>query len=340
MIIRHMQGTFGTLDGEQLRLDTGLNIIYAPNESGKSTWCAFLRAMLYGIDTSRRARAGFVPDKQKYAPWSGKPMAGELELEQDGRRITIRRWTEAPGAPLRGFSAVYTGTDIPVPGLTATDAGEQLTGVSAEVFQRSAFIGQGGLVVTGTPELERRISAIVTSGEEASSYTEADAQLRAWLRRRRSGQHGALPELEQRIADTETQLHRLERNAQEQAACADELRQTESELQTVTDQMNAARQRQRRAALSSMGEEKSNLRTLEQALEQARRDAAAKRTALEQTHFGVQTPDEAGETAERDAQQAESLADTAAHGGKPYFWIAALVLAVAVLRLVRSGQMV
>ena len=328
MIIRHMQGTFGTLDGEQLRLDTGLNIIYAPNESGKSTWCAFLRAMLYGIDTSQRARAGFVPDKQKYSPWSGKPMAGELELEQDGKRITIRRWTEAKSAPMRAFSAVYTGTDIPVPGLTATDAGEQLTGVSAEVFQRSAFIGQGGLVVTGTPELERRISAIVTSGEEASSYTEADAQLRAWLRRRRSGQHGALPELEQRIADTETQLHRLERNAQEQAACAAELRETEAELQTVTDQMTAARQRQRRAALSSMGEEKSNLRTLEQTLEQARRDAAAKRTALEQTHFGVQTPDEAGETAERDAQRAQALSDTAAHGGKPYFWIAALVLLI------------
>lgn len=327
MIIRHMQGTFGTLDGEQLRLDTGLNIIYAPNESGKSTWCAFLRAMLYGIDTSQRARAGFVPDKQKYAPWSGKPMAGELELEQGGKRITIRRWTEAPNAPLRGFSAVYTGTDIPVPGLTAADAGERLTGVSAEVFARTAFIGQGGLVVTGTPELEKRISAIVTSGEEASSYTEADAQLRAWLRRRRSGQHGALPELEGRITTVEEQLHRLERNAQEQAACAAEIAQTDAELQTVTEQMNAARQRQRRAALSSMGEEKSNLRTLEQTLEQARRDAAAKRTALEQTHFGVQTPDEAGETAERDAQRAESLAGTAEHGGKPYFWIAALVLA-------------
>lgn len=327
MIIRHMQGTFGTLDDEQLRLDTGLNIIYAPNESGKSTWCAFLRAMLYGIDTSQRARAGFVPDKQKYTPWSGKPMAGELELEQGGKCITIRRWTEAPNAPLRGFSAVYTGTDIPVPGMTAADAGEQLTGVSAEVFARTAFIGQGGLVVTGTPELEKRISAIVTSGEEASSYTEADAQLRAWLRRRRSGQHGALPELEGRITTVEEQLHRLERNAQEQAACAAELQQTDAELQTVTEQMNAARQRQRRAALSSMGEEKSNLRTLEQTLEQARRDAAARRTALEQTHFGVQTPDEAGETAERDAQRAEALAGTAEHGGKPYFWIAALVLA-------------
>ena len=138
MIIRHMQGTFGTLDGEQLRLDTGLNIIYAPNESGKSTWCAFLRAMLYGIDTSQRARAGFVPDKQKYAPWSGKPMAGELELEQGGKRITIRRWTEAPNAPLRGFLAVYTGTDIPVPGLTAADAGERLTGNGRDGAFRSA----------------------------------------------------------------------------------------------------------------------------------------------------------------------------------------------------------
>ena len=175
--------------------------------------------------------------------------------------------------------------------------------------------------------MEKRISAIVTSGEEASSYTEADAQLRAWLHRRRSGQHGALPKLEGRISTVEEQLHRLERNAQEQAACAAELKQTDAELQTVTEQMNAARQRQRRAALSSMGEEKSNLRTLEQTLEQARRDAAAKRTALEQTHFGVQTPDEAGEIAERDAQWAESLADTAAHGGKPFFWVAALVLA-------------
>ena len=41
-----MKGTFGTLAGEELKLGEGLNIIYAPNESGKSTWCAFLRAML------------------------------------------------------------------------------------------------------------------------------------------------------------------------------------------------------------------------------------------------------------------------------------------------------
>ena len=169
MIIRRMKGTFGTLAGEELKLGEGLNIIYAPNESGKSTWCAFLRAMLYGVDTAQRAKGGQLPDKTKYAPWSGAPMEGELELEHGGKRITLRRWTAAPNAPMREFSAVYTGTDIPVPGMTASDAGEQLTGVSADVFCRSAFIGQGGGALTGTPELEKRISAIVTSGQEESS---------------------------------------------------------------------------------------------------------------------------------------------------------------------------
>ena len=80
MIIRRMKGTFGTLAGEELKLGEGLNIIYAPNESGKSTWCAFLRAMLYGVDTAQRAKGGQLPDKTKYAPWSGAPMEGELEL--------------------------------------------------------------------------------------------------------------------------------------------------------------------------------------------------------------------------------------------------------------------
>ena len=49
MRIRKMQATFGKLSGESISFHGGLNVIYAPNESGKSTWCAFIRAMLYGV---------------------------------------------------------------------------------------------------------------------------------------------------------------------------------------------------------------------------------------------------------------------------------------------------
>ena len=44
MIIKRMTASFGCLDGKTLELKPGLNVIAAPNESGKSTWCMFLAA--------------------------------------------------------------------------------------------------------------------------------------------------------------------------------------------------------------------------------------------------------------------------------------------------------
>ena len=51
MKIRKMRATFGKLQNDTLSFHDGLNVIFAPNESGKSTWCAFISAMLYGIDS-------------------------------------------------------------------------------------------------------------------------------------------------------------------------------------------------------------------------------------------------------------------------------------------------
>ena len=43
MDILHLTGTFGRLDHSELSLSPGLNVLYAPNETGKSTWGAFIR---------------------------------------------------------------------------------------------------------------------------------------------------------------------------------------------------------------------------------------------------------------------------------------------------------
>ena len=91
MTIRKMTATFGRLDRAELCLEDGLNLLELPNEGGKSTWCAFLLAMFYGIDTSRRAARGTIPAKTKFKPWSGAAMEGRIELEWQGREITIER---------------------------------------------------------------------------------------------------------------------------------------------------------------------------------------------------------------------------------------------------------
>ena len=169
MKIRSMTAIFGKLDRARLELGDGLNLIYAPNEGGKSTWAAFWKAMLYGIDTRDRDKKGYLADKNRYQPWSGAPMEGTMDLEWQGRDITLRRGPKG-SAPFGAFSAVYTGTEEAVPGLTAANCGELLTGVGREVFERSAFIGSGGdLAVTAAPELARRIAALVSSTAERST---------------------------------------------------------------------------------------------------------------------------------------------------------------------------
>ncbi|MCI9155802.1 MAG: hypothetical protein HFF44_02540, partial [Lawsonibacter sp.] len=211
----------------------------APNEGGKSTWAAFWRAMLYGIDTRDRDKKGYLADKNRYQPWSGAPMEGEITLEYEGRNITIRRGPRG-NTPFGAFSAVYTGTQEPVSGLTAANCGELLTGVGAEVFTRSAFLGDGNLSVTSAPELERRIAALVTSGEEDVSFSQAMERLKTWKNRRQVNKSvGEIPKLEGELEQVREALSQLEETAAEATRLEGELALLEREREGLTQQAEA-----------------------------------------------------------------------------------------------------
>ena len=80
MRIYRMTATFGKLEHDTLTLKPGLNVLEAPNEWGKTTWCAFLLAMLYGLDTRAKSTKTALADKLRYTPWSGSPRAGRIDL--------------------------------------------------------------------------------------------------------------------------------------------------------------------------------------------------------------------------------------------------------------------
>lgn len=168
MKIYSMTATFGKLVNRTLTLDDGLNVICAPNEWGKSTWCAFLVNMLYGLETRAKTTKATLADKERYAPWSGEPMSGKIELCWDGRDITIERRTKGR-TPMGEFRAYETHSGLPVPELTAQTCGEQLLGVERSVFLRSAFLRLSDLPVTYDESLRRRLNALVTTGDESDA---------------------------------------------------------------------------------------------------------------------------------------------------------------------------
>lgn len=209
LLIHRMTASFGKLQGQTLELKDGLNIIQAPNETGKSTWCAFILAMLYGINSRERDRAGFIAEKNRYAPWNGTAMSGRMDCRYQGEGITLTRATRRQTAPMAEFKAVYTGTGTDFPGLSAQACGESLLGVSREVYERSAFIRQSGLSITQDAGLERRIASLITTGEEDTSYSEVSEILKKQLNRRRHNKTGQIPALEAELQAIRQQLAEL-----------------------------------------------------------------------------------------------------------------------------------
>ncbi|MBP8640171.1 MAG: AAA family ATPase [Oscillospiraceae bacterium] len=213
MIIRKMTASFGMLKNDSLELGEGLNIVYAPNESGKSTWCGFIKAMLFGIESNAREKGGVKPDKVRFAPWSGAPMAGSMDIEHEGKLLTLSRQGKE-STPMRDFSASFTGTSNAVRSIDQMAVGETLLGVSKDVFERTAFIGQGKMTVGGSPELEKRVSAIVQTGEEKSSVSEAEERLKAAIRKRRYNKSGRLSDIEREIQEIRDNLSENARESQ------------------------------------------------------------------------------------------------------------------------------
>ena len=269
MRIYKMTATFGKLEHETLTIRPGLNIITAPNEWGKSTWCAFLIAMLYGLDTRAKTTRAALADKEHYAPWSGSSMEGRIDLNWNGRDITIERRTKRR-VPLGEFRAYETESGLPVAELTAANCGQMLLGVEQTVFRRAGFIKHADLPVTQDEALRRRLNALVTTGDDSGAADRLAASLKDLKNRCRYNRSGLLPQaeaerdaLEEKITELEsldTQCKKLRMRLDEVKGWLRQLHNHQQALAYAKMEADAARVAQARDAMEQTEQE---LRTLE-----------------------------------------------------------------------------
>jgi hypothetical protein len=134
----------------------------------------FLRAMLYGIKTRRSG----TPERdwpKKIAGSRGRGGAMEGKWSLSGRRELILRRFSRGGVPFGAFSAIDARDRTGTPGPFGRRPGEALLGVSRGGIRAFGLIGQGRLPFNGEQELEKRIAALVYSGEETVSYSQASS---------------------------------------------------------------------------------------------------------------------------------------------------------------------
>ena len=226
MQILQANATYGKLNQASLSLQPGLNVICAPNEGGKSTWSRFLLTMFYGLNTRQR---GDLADKNRFQPWSGALMQGQLELSVGEDLLTVSRWTRRSDAPMGVFSCTHTGTDTTVSGVDAVHCGEMLLGVPQSVYQRCAFIPSGSIAIDADADLERRINSLISSGEEKVSFSQAESRLKKQLRQRRYNRTGTIPQLESEIAELSADQAEAMALAQQESDLRQQLSQAQEE---------------------------------------------------------------------------------------------------------------
>ena len=236
MKILWMEATFGKLDREHLALEPGFNAIVAPNEWGKSTWCAFLTAMLYGVDTRERTTKHALSVRERYAPWSGKPMEGVMCIEHHGRRITLERRSTGR-APMGDFRAYETDSGLPIPGMTGENCGQMLLGVEKSVFTRSAFVRFTDLPVEADEALRRRLNSLVTTGDESASADRLGEKLAELKRKIQYNKSGALPQLNLELRSMEAQLRELDALQSRRSGLEDSLSQGKKRLEALTNHL-------------------------------------------------------------------------------------------------------
>ena len=266
MRIYKMTATFGKLEHAELTLEPGLNIITAPNEWGKSTWCAFLAAMLYGLDTRAKTTKTNLADKERYAPWSGAPMAGRIDLCWKGRNITIERRTKRR-VPLGEFRAYETETGVTVEELTAANCGQLLLGVEQTVFRRAGFIRHTDLPVTQDEALRRRLNALVTTGDDSGAADRLAAELKTLKNNCRYNRTGLLPQAEARRAELDAKLTEMESLDYQMENLSRQLEEVKSSLARLQNHRQALAYARMEADAARVSQARQTMEAMESRLE-------------------------------------------------------------------------
>ncbi len=151
--------SFGKLNSVNIALDEKITVINAKNEAGKSTIAAFIRYMLYGFYSSSKKELS-QNDKKKYTSWDGNSVCGELDFtSQNGKTYTAIRKNDS-----RTHSVILDKTGNPA--FEKGEAGNIFLGVDAQIYEKSAFVGQGDIYFSDNGELEKAINNMAFSGHQ------------------------------------------------------------------------------------------------------------------------------------------------------------------------------
>ncbi len=236
--------SFGMLNDKRLDFTGGVNIIEGGNESGKSTICSFIKFIFFGLPSKTE-------EKLRYISWQSATAGGTLTLSEGKNRYRIEREVIAATSTdgrttFRERCSIYD-ADTNVVCFKGESPGEVFFGVSASVYESTAYIRQTADSKIGGKALGEEAENILFSGSESINTKKALDKLdsaRAFLLHKNQ-KGGMIAELESQREEVSQKLETAKQASvdiiylegthrqftEKKAECETRLAQVEDELE-------------------------------------------------------------------------------------------------------------
>ncbi len=227
MIIKELNlKNFGKFAGETFRFEEGLNIIYGPNEAGKTTIYTAITALLFGLD-KQRGRASRTDTYTTYQPWENKTWyEGSIKFVSGGKTFCLER-NFYHGEKSARFICETDGEELSV---EDGDLEVLLGDMNGELYFNTAAVGQ----LKMKPQdivysyLKNHIASVQEAGSHAIDVVGAISILEGKKKALEQQKKKELAELNQQIAGNDARQELL----------AKEILTCQEQLEDVNNQMN------------------------------------------------------------------------------------------------------
>ncbi len=234
--------SFGLLTDTTLEFSETVNVIEGQNEAGKSTIAAFIKYMLFGFESVEDEAV--LSERKKRINWNTGIAQGSMVVRVRGKRYLISRCT-VPGESVGGRPTYKEDSSIidMESGATAfgkSPAGEVFLGVTRELYENTAFIGQIGDAAINEGSVRESIENILFSASERinnqRALTRISDKMEGLLHK--GGTGGAIYDLVMKQNELEERLARSTEDNRQMLAKEAELHRIKTERAEAEGMLN------------------------------------------------------------------------------------------------------